>query len=350
MQQVKLINQISLWKERKMIKEKINLLNTYRQSFADRKRLEEGKTYVPLPFKNYLFTYLALIYRLKPVMEGVCNEKDLPKIKKALKESKEIYNLQYKISSEKFLINSPKDESDVVYSDDPREGIFSYSLSYEKKKVIKSEKYFLEKSKKTDKAHFFSRKFALLMGYPECCVDFGDTLSGNLDSERMKRENFIWSKAHIRSFMNSRKISPLLKSPFINLQDHTPCHLNCLQSKKYVERFLKIIEKEEKNLLKVIRYFFDCYSLIWYYSEFILFKGEKKKEVLFYEDFLPISYSSEKFSGDLSKNFKEKFKKSVVLIGKGNRIKMEEKYFVVYKNNKIIGKVKKDYPFECALF
>lgn len=48
------------------------------------------------------------------------------------------------------------------------------------------------------------------MGYPKCCIDFGDKLSGNVGKKDKVRKNLIWSEGHIRSFMESDKVSRLL--------------------------------------------------------------------------------------------------------------------------------------------
>lgn len=103
----------------------------------------------------------------------------------------EFYNVHYSLSNHKYLINSNQDFSEVVDLGDPRQGTISYSVSKEKDLAERSEELFLKKTKKSEKADFYSRKFAETMGYPDCCVEFGDRLSGNLANEELRRKNLI---------------------------------------------------------------------------------------------------------------------------------------------------------------
>ena len=336
------------------IENKLSEISKRALIFSDRERLKKGGIYIPDIFLNFvkISEIASVIKGVKPVLEFNCSCEYKYKMEQGLKELKNIYGLEYCVSSRKFLINSPKDHSEVVDINDPRRGMISCSISFQRELAERSEEYFLKKSYESEENAEFSRKFAEIMGYPDCCIDFGDKLSGNLDDPQKIKQNWIWSKAHIRSFMNSDKISRFLNIYVLPniLVPHVPCNLNCQPSREYAQKILEICKKEDDHLSDLVEYFLDCHSLFWYYSEFIFLRGEKENNFLRYSEFLPFSLSAERFYGDLSADFQEKFQRTLFFLEKGNIIQMKDDCFQVYNNDILVGTIKKDYKFECILF
>ena len=336
-----------------VIEERYGELQDRRLVFSDRSRVSEGLTYVPefLVRNSNLDEIIAVINGLKPVMQLECPYKNIDSLKDALEELKEIYGLEYRISSYKYLINSPEDYCEVVDLDDGREGKVSYSVSYDDSINEKSQRYYLNKSRTWERAGEFSKKFSRVMGYPECCVEFGDSLSGNKGDEEKIRKNMVWSKAHIRSFMNSDRISRLLNIFTLDsLVPHVPCHLDCEESKEYARNMLEILEKEDRRTAELRKFFISCNSLFWFYSEFFLFVGEKKGNFITYTDFMPVSFSDSFFFGELDEGFREKFGRTEELLESGDGVEMGRDCFRVYSGDEEIGRVEKDRPFENILF
>ncbi len=118
--------------------EQIQNYQTEVASFADKKRIEKGKIYVPESVSRFvpIAELIAVISKIKPVMEVNQKEKYLPDIKLALDKLHDLYGLRYFISPYKFLINSPNNQSDVASLSDSREGMISFSISDKREKAI----------------------------------------------------------------------------------------------------------------------------------------------------------------------------------------------------------------------
>lgn len=335
------------------ISKKIDEIEERKNVFSDKKRLENGKTYIPrfLIRESNIDEIIGVLKGIKPAMQDNCFDRDLEKLKKSLDELEDIYGVNYLISSHKYLINSPNDFCEVVDIDDERDGLVSFSLSFESSLNKKSEEFFLKKSKTWERNKEFSRKFGEVMGYPECCLDFGYSLSGNVGDAESKKESRTWSKAHIRSFRNSDTVSEALNIYTIKpLVSHVPCSLDCKGSIKYAKQMFKLLKEEDNLYADLRRYFLRLNSLYWFYSEFFLFDGDKNRNELFYNDFHKVSFSENVFYGGMEKEFLEKLERTEELLNKGNRLVMKRDCFKIFEGDKELGKVEKDHPFENILF
>lgn len=331
---------------------KFNELKKETRAFSEKNRLKENKIYFSENILNNfrINEIFPVIRDIKPACQMTFSYDKLNQITKGLEELEKLYGLHYKISNCNYLVNSNTNFSEATAIKYPMKGRLSCSISKREELAVKSEEYFLKKFKK-DNSALYSRKFGEIMGYPECCLDFGDKLSGNVGNKQMMEKNYVWSKAHIRSFMNSEDISRFLNiftgHPTVS---HVPCHLDCKKSKHYAKEILRELENENKNYVKLRKYFiFELDSLFWHYTDFILLKGEKNNNIIKYDDFLPVSFSSKKFFY-VDQNFLIKFKNTVDLIKNGNKLEMKDDCFLVFKNNDKLGSVEKDYKFENILF
>lgn len=336
-----------------MIQERYNEYIDLQNQFADKKRLDQDLVYVPHFFIRYgaFNDLLGVIKKVKPVVQINFHDQKLEEFKKNIGELKSVYGLKCKLGDYKFLINSFKDESAVVDISDPRKGLMSASISFDEKKAERSEDLFLKKSRPSVKSDDYSHQFAVLMGYPECCIGFADKLGVDKEDEEIKRKNLLWSKIRIRSFMESDSFSKLLNQFTINpLIPHTPCNLNCQQSKNYALKMIKIYDQENPKMKELIDYFLELHSLFWHYSEKFLFEGKKEGNSLDYEDFMKISYSGEKFYGDVEKGFREKIARTENLLSKGDQIIMEKEDYKILKEGQVLGSIEKDYEHSCILY
>ncbi len=336
-----------------IISEKIDEIRKRENVFSNRDRLEDGKTYIPefLIEESDIDEIIGVLGGIKPVMQDNCFDKDLDRLKRSLNKLEIIYGLNYTISPYKYLINSPNDFCEVVDIDDNREGMVSFSISFETSLNSRSEEFFLKKSKTWDRADEFSRKFGKVMGYPECCLDFGESLSGNIGNIEAMKESMTWSKAHIRSFRNSKDVSDILNIYTVKpLVSHVPCSLDCKESIDYAKKILRLLSEEDRYYADLRRYFLRLNSLFWFYSEFFLLDGEKERNEVKYSDFHKISFSDDVFYGGLTDDLREKMERTQKMLEKGNRLVMNKNFFKVFDGGKEIGRVEKDYPFENILF
>src|SRR6056297_1341341 len=120
------INRNNKMSEKKnSIENKLSEISKRALIFSDRERLKKGGIYIPDIFLNFvkISEIASVIKGVKPVLEFNCSCEYKYKMEQGLKELKNIYGLEYCVSSRKFLINSPKDHSEVVDINDPRRGM-----------------------------------------------------------------------------------------------------------------------------------------------------------------------------------------------------------------------------------
>lgn len=336
-----------------MLDDQLFKYHKLKNEFSNKKRIKDGLVYMPDFFINYgsFHELFGVIKGIKPVVEINFHDEYIDKFNKAVVELEEIYNLKYKLSDYKFLINSFSDQSGVVEISDPRRGLMSASISFDMEKAEKSESLFLEKSKSTTHSGAASKEFAKLMGYPECCIEFTEKLKGGGATREEREKNLLWSKIRIRSFMESEKCSRLLNHFTVNpLIPHTPCNLNCRPSKNYARKMMKAFQEESPELKNTISYFLDLHALFWHYSEKFLIDGEKCGNSVKYNEFVKLSYSEEKFHGETKNDFKLKIEKTENLLDQGDEIIMNEKNYQILKKGSLLGEVEKEYKYSCLLF
>jgi hypothetical protein len=320
------------------------------RSFFRKENLDDGRTYISPELSNKIsiFEMLAVLKGIKPAaaqMLVLGKGSELKKVVGGMEEMKRIYGLHYALSSEKYLVDSNRDFSAVVPADS-QEGhlILGYSLSQDLAK--RGPEYFIKKQQDP----VYSRKFGEIMGYPKCCLDFGDSVSGNVGIEEKIKKSLVWSQIYIRSFRNSTTISPLLNIFTISLVPHIPCHLDCRESKRYALRLLEAIREENPAYLKALEFFMlKLNVLFWFYTERMLLLGSKKENVMHYDDFHPISYSDKRFHHP-DQEFAKKFQRAASLIERGDRLVMGTEKFDIFKGDVLVGSVPKKRPFECILF
>ena len=335
-----------------MIESKLLEYKELRNSLSDKSRLKRGKVYLPKFFLEHgsYYELLGVIKEVKPVVEINFHDKFIGDFNQAVKELEDCYGLKYKLGDYKFLIDSFNDSSSVAKIDDSREGLMSASISFDKGKAEKSEELFLEKSKSGISSNENSHEFAKLMGYPECCVEFTKKLKGGKVSREDREKNLLWSKIDIRAYMESKKFSRLLNVFTINpLIPHSPCHLNCSESKKYAQEMLDVFRGEDERFEGVINYFLDLSAIYWHYSEKFLLEGEKNGNTFHYTDFLEFSYSNKKFYGGAEEEFNKKMKKTKKLLKKGDTIVMKDDHFQIKNSKEVLGKIEKEYKNACIL-
>lgn len=331
------------------------LLKRYRElgfqkNLFREENLKKGKIYIHPNLMNYVSTLemFSVLKRIKPAAAQVLvlkKNSDIKKIIKGMEEMKRVYGLHFTVSNNKYLVDSNRDFSSIGPAK-KEEGHFILSYSFSKDSARKGVEYFLKKGDISS----YSRKFGELMGYPKCCLDFGDSLTGNTKDAKKIKEGFVWSQSHKRSFRNSTKISPLLNIFSTSIIPFIPCHLDCKEAKKYALKLLKLLRKESPRYAKALEFFLvEPNVLFWNYTERIIFLGDKKENTLNYYDFQSKSYSEIKFYQAYLEP-KKRLEHALSLIERGDKIVMHLDRIEVFKGEKLMGTVPKDTPFECILF
>lgn len=224
-----------------------------------------------------------------------------------------------------------------------------YAFISKSQKVIKElekieSKFFYEDDIKTPQRKIISR----FLGYPLCCINahikddrsFGRVFDGNV-----KNMSFLFN-----NFLNP--VSNLY------LSFHSPCSLNCSRTKKYNTKIILAISKTNtvfaknlKNHLKKPTIVFGSltsYNDFWNSRFVILLDGSfsAKNEIIYDNVFKAIPFE-DNFLMDV---FEEKFNILYRLLKGGDRVVVEDNYFEVYENNKLIGKCDRYKEYASAIF
>jgi len=321
--------------------------------FSSEKRLKEGKIYIPRSLLNLMphSEFIAVLNGIKPVATNITNCYNLNELRHGLEEAKNAYSLNYSIvSGNRILVNSDKNYFEVFSnSTGSRKEQIVFSISRSKQLTETANELYLKRSERETSA-YYCRVFGELMGYPKCCLDFADHVSGLKGKEN---EELGWRFSNIRkiSFQNSKKFSKYLNIFSIeSLVSHMPCHLDCKPSKDYVKKVLSVIEEDNQPYAEATKYFlFEANSLFWDESNKILIEGKKENNVIKYSEFWPLMLQTEKCH-KMDFTSREKLKGTIFLMGKGDTLIMDYLSFSIYKGDKLIGTVEKDSVFEVILY
>jgi len=199
-----------------------------------------------------------------------------------------------------------------------------------------------------------SRKFGEVMGYPKCCLDFGDYLCENSKGDK-KRDpnNFGFSNPAVESLKRSKNFAWQLNVFSYSLLSYYPCSLTCAPSISFVNKMidlLKVVDPERVEM--TVNSLKEPASLYWTCADKILlygdFKGNFKNSEINYNKSISM-LNSEKFYQSNSPRFLNNLKKIQEKVQQGNKLIMAPAYFEIYKDKKRIAKVKKNNQYEPVL-
>ncbi len=290
---------------------------------------------------------MALLYDIKPCLADLLNfekfdRKYINKLDRVNQLCKKL-GLNLAVSQYKFIVNSPRGIFEMVEMDDKRKGKISLGVSKDMDKALEGVELYYKKTLDSKD----SRRFGEVMGYPTCCLDFGDYLCQNSRGDKERDpDNFGFANPAVESLKRSKDFAWQLNVFSYSLLSYYPCHFDCQPSISYVNNILKVFNqvdpikvKEYKSLLC------DPATLYWTCADKILlygdFKGDfKNSEVKYNKVFSDISSGS--FYQDNDPGFLNNLKKIQRRIKQGNRLIMTPKYFEIYKDKKRVAKIKKD--------
>ncbi|MEM0360631.1 MAG: hypothetical protein QXK06_04835 [Candidatus Diapherotrites archaeon] len=324
----------------KSIAEAMARLSSESRAFSDKQRLKKGKFYYPPCIKGHfsLLELLALKNGLKP---AVSNKVPFtPEAWLALKKGINEMGFLCGHTRFKYLINTIQDLCEPIPLDDPRLGEV-YAIAAKDFETIK---------RAADAYANDTTEFGRLMGYPECCLAFGKSLCNNVGIKSKVEQDYVWSRIYFRSYRNSTNFSKWLNvySGFA-LIHHIPCHLNCPESKKYAQTLYGLLEKENAKLAKLYDFFMHLPVLFWNCADSILFQGEFEKGVFHYWDCFPKISSDSFYVSAPDFSLAKRLSGYAELVKKGNSLKLSDKCIGVFKDNKKIGIIPKQFEFECIL-
>ena len=149
--------------------------------------VEKGKEYMELIEGICRLIHLsipeltAVLYDIKPVMADMINfEKFDQNFKNKLNQASQLckkLGFKMAVSKYKFVINSPRGIFEMVEMSDKRKGKIAIGVSKNIDKALEGVELYYKKMFDSK----YGRRFGEVMGYPECCLKFGDYLCNNND-------------------------------------------------------------------------------------------------------------------------------------------------------------------------
>jgi len=183
-----------------------------------------------------------------------------------------------------------------------------------------------------------------LLGYPDCCVENFIKYNPERDSDlvikaalstTLKPSFYCNSIFNLESKISSSQVKLLSRHPevfqdsfYLFLVGHVPCSFDCQRSIKIGKKTLEILKKEIPSLAQEIEFALKKPVLYFDYLNWAIFEGCVRGNQLFYTRVFP--YRSF-FSGQ-----------KLNLIKAGNKLIVGDKHISVFKEEKLIAKIKKD--------
>ena len=290
---------------------------------------------------------LAVLYDFKPTMGELINfnKYDQKFINKLNKVNKLCKKLRFKlaVSKYKFIVNSPRGIFEMVDMNDQRKGKISLGVSKDMNRALEGVELYYKKTLDSKD----SRRFGEVMGYPKCCLDFGDYLCENSKGEKGRDpNNFGFANPAVESLKRSKDFAWQLNVFSYSMLSYYPCKLDCSASISFVNKALKFLKEVDPERVKRTEFCLkESISLYWTCADKILlygdFKGDFKNSEARYNNTVA-EITSEEFYQNNDARFLNNLNNIYKKIQKGNRLIMTPAYFEIYKDKKKIIKIKKD--------
>lgn len=325
--------------EKPPIKQALAGLRECIQEFSNPRRRKDKEFFVSSEFLKYadFRELLALKHGLKPSVGARVPFE--PVAYQSAKEWAKENSFEIGHTTHKYIINSNRDICEPIPLDDPRKGDVY---------VIIANDFDLVK-RGADSYASDVVEFGRVMGYPECCLEFGKSMSNNLGKREKLEEDFIWSRVKFRCYRNSDYFSHYLNVFHgFGVVPHTPCHLNCKPSKKYAREMLNILEQENPRLREYTEFFLKTASFFWGNMDYVLLNGDWENKRFRYWDSMSF-FGSETYYMLPDKNRAERLKGYFSLVEKGDSLEIRPDSINVFSGRELIGTIEKKSEYECIL-
>jgi len=283
---------------------------------------------------------VAVLFDIKPAMaDAVTLDKNLSQNLKEIKKLCEMLSLDFSQSRFKYVVNSPRGIYEEISINDPREGKIIFGISKSISKAKKAAEYYHLKCIDSK----YGEKFGRLMGYPECCLKFGEYLNNSSNNPN----NFGYKNPAVESLKRSKKFAWQLNVFTGSLLSHYPCSLNCEKSIDYVDKTLFILDKimpefssyAKFNLKEPASLYWTCADRILLFGEFKKDKKDNKSEIKYNK--IVSKITSPEFYQENDLNYIKELERIEKIIKKGDKIVMRSDDFTIYKGKKKLCCVKK---------
>jgi len=283
---------------------------------------------------------LMTVLDYKPAVADAINytadlKRDIPRIKDLAQQ----LGLFFTTSKYKYIVNSPRGTFEEIPLNDMQLGKIILAFSKFQDKAHKGATYYHEKMLNSE----YGYKFGKLMGYPECCLRFGNYLNNNICDPN----NFGFKNPAVESLKRSKHFVWQLNVFTVSPIPHYPCSLTCKKSVNYVNKLLislEYLDKERSVSLKT--YLTEPASLYWTYADRILLYGTFKQKLLGegeiqYHKIYPILIS-ESIYQKVDKQQINQWHQIEKFLRIGNRLMVNDKFIRIYYNRERILEFSKE--------
>lgn len=292
----------------------------------------------------------ATYFGLKPSMAeantGIFNEESAKRFSEASELCKDI-GMTFAGSTHKYINNSPRLIFEEVPLYDPRAGSIIIGISKDPKKAISAVAHYHLKTMDTR----YGRSFGELMGYPSCCLDFGDYLANN----KSDPNNFGFKNAAFETLKKSDELAWQLNVfSTVNFLSHFSCSFTCKPSIAYVDNFLALLAIADPELAKqTIHHLRDYASLYWTCVDKVSMIGDytrkdkhfRQGELAYDNKTLDWGIGSDRYYQENDKEFLERMSEAKRAVAAGNRIITTEEAAIIFSGADELLKIKKDNDF-----
>ncbi len=242
----------------------------------------------------------------------------------------------------KYIINSPQGIFEEIPLDSKRKAKIILALAKNKNKAQAGADYYHKKMLDSR----YGYKFGKLMGYPECCLKFGNYLNNNNNDPN----NFGYKNPAIESLKRSTHFAWQLNVFSTSLLSHFPCSLTCQKSIDYVNKIFECLVVVNPDLTQSLkRELTEAASLYWNCVDKILLYGHFKQYTLGFGEIhynsIEVRITSSSYYQKVDLNKINEMKKIAAILSQGNRLIVDDKNLTIYYNKNKIFQHKKDHKY-----
>lgn len=291
---------------------------------------------------------IAAKFGLKPAMAeantGIYDFSSKGKFNEVKRLCGEI-GMVFAVSKYKYVINSPQGIFKEVPLDDVKNGSAIVGIASDAEAAVSAVAHYHLKTKHTK----YGRSFGELMGYPKCCLDFGDYLANNQNDPN----NFGFKNPAIETLKRSRDVAWQLNvfstDSFLS---HFPCNYTCGASIDYVDGVMELLSMttagRSQNIKSALK---DKTALYWTCVDKAVFDGEFVRNDDFFRAgevrYGNVSWSvgSDVYYQENDLAFIKKIAKIREAVKTGNRIVVTASDVGVFRDDDLIVRLGKENEF-----
>jgi len=312
--------------------QKINLIQNY-------PKIASINKFTTISTIEIMMTFMGF----KPAMaETIFYTTELKNNLNKIKELARQLGLYLAISKYKYIINSPQGIFEEIPLTSKKMAKIILALAKNKTKAQMAADYYHDKMLNSK----YGYKFGKLMGYPECCLKFGNYLNNN----NRDPNNFGFKNPAIESLKRSTHFTWQLNVFATSILSHFPCSLTCQKSIDYANKVFECLAVADSNHAESLKkQLTEATSLYWSCVDKILLYGDFKQYALGFGEIRyntkDVQIHSDSYYQKVNLNKINEMKKIATILSRGNKLIVDDKNLTIYYNKNKIFQRAKDHKY-----